>query len=236
MYNVNKPSASELPSTLQLLKSTVIALVVAMILLVTLVMPTEYGIDPTGFGSVTGLKRMGEIKMLLADEAAADEQAAMVAIRAASQPQADAGASTASAPEASSTADASAPETAAVETPTSATESTTDNALNIRRDEMQVTLEPNQGTEIKVTLAEGQTVEYSWQSSGGPANFDIHGDSVLLDIDYHNYSRGSEQSSSGTLEAAFDGNHGWFWRNRTAETITVTLTTRGEYTDIQHLQ
>jgi hypothetical protein len=225
MYNVNKPSALDLPSSLQLLKSTVIALVVAMILLVTIVMPSEYGIDPTGIGSVTGLKRMGEIKMLLADEAAAEEQAAIASISAAPQ-----------APAIEYTPEVSAPEVSALEASAPETKSATDNALNIRRDEMQVTLEPNEGTEIKVTLAEGKTVEYSWQSSGGPANFDIHGDSVLLDIGYHNYSRGSEQSSSGTLQAAFDGNHGWFWRNRTAAAITVTLTTRGEYTDIQHLQ
>jgi len=101
---------------------------------------------------------------------------------------------------------------------------------------MQVTLAPGEGTEIKVTLAKGKTVTYSWQSSGGPANFDVHGDSVALNIEYQSYSRGAEQRSEGVLEAAFDGNHGWFWRNRTPETITVTLQTRGEYTDIKHLE
>ena len=97
---------------------------------------------------------------------------------------------------------------------------------------MQVSLAPGVGREIKVTMAQGKTVEYSWQSEGGIANFDIHGDSAALDIDYHSYSRGAEQSSSGVLEAAFDGNHGWFWRNRTDNPIVVKIQTRGEYTDI----
>src|SRR3546814_17950651 len=36
------------------------------------VLPSEYGIDPTGIGRVIGLTEMGAIKMQLAEEAAAD--------------------------------------------------------------------------------------------------------------------------------------------------------------------
>lgn len=225
MHNANIPPTAELPSTLRLLKSTIIAALAALALLLTIVMPAEYGIDPTGIGSITGLKRMGEIKMSLAQEAAADEQAAALAVSAPltvpviAQPTEQAPVAVA-VPVAPAVAAASAPEV----------------SDTIRSDEMQVTLTPDQGTEIKVTLAKGKTVEYSWRSSGGPANFDVHGDSSALAINYHNYSKGAEQSSSGTIEAAFDGNHGWFWRNRTTETITITLQTHGEYTDIKHLE
>jgi hypothetical protein len=31
------------------------------------------------------------------------------------------------------------------------------------------------------------------------------------------------------LTAAFEGNHGWFWRNRGSKSVTVRLTTSGEY-------
>ena len=102
--------------------------------------------------------------------------------------------------------------------------------------EMQVTLAPNEGTEIKVTLAKGKTVEYTWFTDGGRANFDAHGDSKELEIDYHSYEKGAAERSEGVIEAAFDGHHGWFWRNRTAETFTVTLQTSGEYTEIQRLE
>ncbi|MEH6692210.1 MULTISPECIES: hypothetical protein [Pseudorhizobium] len=40
---------------------------------------------------------------------------------------------------------------------------------------------------------------------------------------------------SGVLEAAFDGNHGWFWRNRTGDSVTATLTTDGAYSDIKRM-
>ena len=59
----------------RLLRSTLIALAVAGLLLVTVVLPAEYGIDPTGAGRVLGLTRMGEIKTRLAKEAAADAAA-----------------------------------------------------------------------------------------------------------------------------------------------------------------
>ena len=69
MYNAHKPNLDELPSSKKLLKSTGIAAGVAAALLVTVVMPAEYGLDPTGIGNVIGLTEMGEIKTQLAEEA-----------------------------------------------------------------------------------------------------------------------------------------------------------------------
>ena len=72
MYNSNMPTNEDLPSTGKLIKSTVLAAIAAGVLLVTVVMPSEYGIDPTGVGQMLGLTEMGEIKTELAEEAAAD--------------------------------------------------------------------------------------------------------------------------------------------------------------------
>ncbi len=87
MYNSNIPSKNELPSAIKLIKSTVAAIVLASIILITAVLPAEYGIDPTGIGSVLGLTKMGEIKVSLAKEAAAEEEAARMAAAKASVPQ-----------------------------------------------------------------------------------------------------------------------------------------------------
>jgi len=62
MYNSNIPTDRELPSSTKLLKSTVIAAVTASILLICVVLPAEYAIDPTGIGRIVGLTSMGEIK------------------------------------------------------------------------------------------------------------------------------------------------------------------------------
>ncbi|WP_235816982.1 hypothetical protein [Bordetella ansorpii] len=58
-----------------MLRSTAIAAGVAVVLLVTTILPGEYGIDPTGAARVLGLTSMGEIKVQLAQEAEAGAQA-----------------------------------------------------------------------------------------------------------------------------------------------------------------
>ncbi len=72
MFNAEKPSLDQLPTTAQLIRSTIIAAVSALVILFTIVLPAEYGIDPTGAGHVLGLAEMGEIKQELAEEAARD--------------------------------------------------------------------------------------------------------------------------------------------------------------------
>ncbi len=69
------PTYPEIPSARRLLRSTAVAAVAALLILVTVVLPAEYGIDPTGVGRVLGLTRMGEIKTRLAREAVADQAA-----------------------------------------------------------------------------------------------------------------------------------------------------------------
>ena len=48
MYNTDMPSRNELPSSAKLIRSTIIAAIVALMLLVGVVMPAEYALDPTG--------------------------------------------------------------------------------------------------------------------------------------------------------------------------------------------
>ena len=51
------PDAPHLPSVSQLVRSTVIAIAVAAVVLVIAVLPAEYGLDPTGIGRRIGLLR-----------------------------------------------------------------------------------------------------------------------------------------------------------------------------------
>ena len=65
MYNTDMPTRAELPTTRKLVRSTAIAAVSATAILVAVVLPAEYGIDPTGVGSALNLTEMGEIKTQL---------------------------------------------------------------------------------------------------------------------------------------------------------------------------
>ncbi|MBX9615100.1 MAG: transmembrane anchor protein [Brevundimonas sp.] len=220
MYNANKPTASELPSTGKLLKSTGVAAAIAAGLLVTIVMPAEYGVDPTRVGSVFGLTEMGRIKVQLAAEAEAEKAAEAGAV--------------APAPALDSTTitrptDATAPATMAL----GAAPVVGATQAGMRSDRTVLTLEPDQGAEIKLVMQEGAKVRYSWSSSGGRVNYDTHADRP--GTSYHGYDKGSEQRVEDTLTAVFTGSHGWFWRNRTGAPVTITLITEGAYSEVKRV-
>jgi hypothetical protein len=100
---------------------------------------------------------------------------------------------------------------------------------------VNITLTPGQGREIKLEMREGASVQYAWIVDGGVVNSDTHGDRPGLS--YHGYAKGTAQASDeGVLVAAFDGMHGWFWRNRGRQPVTVTLRTSGEYRNLHEVQ
>lgn len=65
LHTKHQISVNELPSYSQLIKYSIIALAVASVFFVCIVVPAEYGKDPTGVGELLGLKEMGEIKIRL---------------------------------------------------------------------------------------------------------------------------------------------------------------------------
>ena len=207
MYNSNTPLPAELPSSRQLLRSTLLAAVSAAVLLIAVVLPAEYGIDPTGIGRVLRLTEMGEIKQQLAAQAETD----------------------ATAPPAAALPAPTAPALpAAPQVPAPVAEAAQPAPW---RDEMSVTLTPGEGTEIKLRMQEGDKADYSWVVQGGAVNFDTHGDGGGRSISYEK-GRGVP-ADEGELVAAFTGNHGWYWRNRGQANVTLVLRTRGTYSDIK---
>jgi hypothetical protein len=206
-----------------------LAAVVAVVLLVTVVMPSEYGKDPTGLGEMMGLKRMGEIKISLAKEAAAEQ---IVGTMNAETNISEINNTQTINPQDTLATVAIVSIQAAAENVTPAPAKESVNAA-VQNHEMTFSLAPDEGTEVKVTMTKGATVTYVWQTDEGKSNFDVHGDSKKLEISYHPYYKGTDSKREGTLEAAFDGSHGWFWRNRTKKNLTITIKTSGEYTDIK---
>ena len=223
MYNSDTPTRAELPTSKQLVRSTVLAAISALVLLVAVVLPAEYGIDPTGIGRVLRMTEMGNIKQQLAADAAAD---AAAATKAAPSPEVGTtlGMTAANAAELPAKAAVAAAPKAPVQPAAPKIE---------WRDEMPVTLRPGEGTEIKLKMVKGAKVQYSWVVEGGEVNFDAHGDAVGQSTSYKK-GRGSS-SDEGVLEAPFTGNHGWYWRNRGKSDVKVILRTRGDYTDIKRM-
>jgi hypothetical protein len=181
---------ASLPSTGKLLKATVIAAAVAAVLLVTTVMPAEYGIDPTGIGAKLGLTTLASIDAEDAKAAAAFG--------------------------------ANVKQTFAAQalTPVVA-------AASPRSESMTVTLEPGKGVELKMLLDTGQGVVYRWSADADVA-VDMHGERPSVKGPWTSYAiEAAQRSAAGTFIAPFDGTHGWYWENRGAAPVTVTVDVSG---------
>lgn len=216
MYNANIPNENELPSSKQLLTSTAIALVAALVLLVTVILPAEYGVDPIGAGEILGLTQMGEIKTQLAKEAEEDtEQLTSELVKSEANMIEDHSVEETSGPEEDLVVEASAPEAPPSETRT-------------------IQLKPGEAAEVKLEMKKAAIIMYEWSVDTGHVNFDTHGDGE--GIKYFGYDKGlALTEDKGELQAEFDGKHGWFWRNRSNETVTVTLIVSGDYSKIHRV-
>lgn len=122
-----------------------------------------------------------------------------------------------------------------VRTGTTATTRLTDSRW---RDSMTVTLQPSQGIEVKMSMRTAEKAFFAWTTDGGDVYFNMHGEPPNAPKDYaaHRYGKGTSRAESGELVAAFDGVHGWFWRNRTDQPITISLKTGGEYLVLKELK
>lgn len=219
MYNTDMPNRAELPTTKQLVRSTFIALGTATLLLVTVVLPAEYAIDPTGVGRALGLTEMGEIKAQLAQEAEADQANSTVV----TTPKAQSTESIKDEPEV-------VPEQQEV---TSTKTEVVAEIEPVWKDKIMLSLKPGQGAEVKLVMEKGQIAQFDWISKGGPVNYDTHGDGNGNSISYEK-GRGVP-NDEGELVAAFTGNHGWFFRNRNDKTVMVILKTNGSYAEMKRV-
>ena len=86
-------------------------------------------------------------------------------------------------------------------------------------------------------MKSGAKFTYAWTVEGGTVNHDTHGEPHTNPDATHSYSKGrSVSGDQGTLQAAFDGNHGWFWRNRGSKDVTVKLTANGDYGSLKRMK
>ncbi|MCZ8186324.1 MAG: transmembrane anchor protein [Beijerinckiaceae bacterium] len=212
MYNSEIPTRAELPSTAQLIKSTIIAFTIAIVLLFTVVLPAEHAIDPTGIGQMLKLTEMGEIKKQLAAEAEADRKMDQQ-----TQPEKKSGLGWFVASLFISSAQAQELKVAQAAS---------------RSDEITISLKPGEGVEYKMSMKKGAKVNYAWDVTSGKVNYDMHGTPGSGKEQSYKKDRGVA-GDTGILEAKFDGTHGWFWRNRDKETVTIKLKVNGDYIDLK---
>lgn len=91
-------------------------------------------------------------------------------------------------------------------------------------------LAPFDGIEFKYTVPQGGKVAFHWTGSA-PLHYDMHahpfeGGTELTE----SYGVSEAQAMQGTYTAPFTGIHGWYWQNRSLDTVTLRLEASGAMT------
>lgn len=104
-----------------------------------------------------------------------------------------------------------------------------------RREDIEtIELAPHSGIEVKSHMAKGDSFVFEWEASGGSVKVDMHGEPPnAADDEFTSYWIAKETTGqAGTFVAPFEGNHGWYWRNKGDSPVTIRLQMSGYYPDI----
>lgn len=204
MNDIN-PSVQSLKS---LIIATAFAMLFATLILISAVLPAEYGIDPTGLGKMMGLTALS------AQTKAASQPLAITCPVLPPQP-----------------AETTCPDQKDVTNKlTSSTENTQKEQLPQWQDSVKIMVPAGEGLEYKFHLMKGASLEYSWATDGAKLYFDFHGEPKGDKTGYFkSFKESTDNQSSGSLTAPFEGPHGWYWENKTRSPVTIILNTKGSY-------
>ena len=98
-----------------------------------------------------------------------------------------------------------------------------------KADYVEFVLGPFESVEYKYLLDMEASMLFSWLADG-ELYYDMHAEPAGLGAEYaESFEQGTGDSRMGSFHAPFTGIHGWFWENRTLETITVKLYSSGFY-------
>jgi hypothetical protein len=97
---------------------------------------------------------------------------------------------------------------------------------------LEIALDLDATVEYKALMQQGDSISFRW-STDGEAYYDFHAhDEAFGEEFFTRYAEGEGSSDAGTIVAAYDGQHGWFWLNISDEPITITLEVMGFYDEI----
>jgi len=183
-------------------KQVLIALAIGAVLLVSAVLPAEYGIDLLGIG-----KALGFSKLYVAEgstPAPVSEPHAVLSLE-----------NIGSGPDV--------PRPAAADNPPPATQ------LSERTDVVSILVPAGKGLEYKVNMLKHGNLRYEWITDKGELFFDFHGEVKGTSNYYESYTVAYSNNMVGSFIAPFEGPHGWYFKNNSNVDITVKLRLKGQY-------
>jgi hypothetical protein len=188
-----------------LVGATIIALILAAVILVVAVLPAEYGIDPLGIGGALGLTKLnaeGGETAPLDLKALAEAKPTPIGNR-------------------------------LLSTPPVLTDWNRDQTRIYKVDDRKFELPVGGQVEFKYQIRKGSNLVYSWASTG-KVKYEFHGEpNAGPSGTYQSYAKDDKvgiETGHGSFTAPFSGIHGWYWENATDKPVTVRLRSAGFYT------
>ncbi|RTY81742.1 hypothetical protein EKL97_07765 [Flavobacterium sp. LS1P28] len=193
----------------QIIKAVIFALLLSVLILVSAVLPAEYGMDPIGTGKLFGFSKL----YVPAD---ADDGLATITRK--------------TFPLIKMEKAGSGPE---VERPIEANNPAPEKQYAEREDTVEVIVPAGKGIEYKIYMLKYGKMKYEWTTNKGIVYFDFHGEvkqaKETNDVYFESYTLAYSNNMVGTFYAPYEGKHGWFFRNNEKTAITVTIKLKGQY-------
>ena len=197
----------------QLLQSVVIAVFLGGFVLITAVLPAEYGIDPVGTGELLGFSKLHNVTQESPTQAPEKQKVninykALTLEKLGSPPS--------------------------IDKPIEANNPPPAQQFTSRYDTIQVVIPPKRGIEYKFKALKYGAVKYEWATSNKEIVFiDFHGEvkepNPPREVFYESYTLAYANNMAGTFTAPFEGKHGWYFKNEHPKEVTVTIRLKGQY-------
>ena len=193
----------------QLLKSLIIALIIGAIVLLTAVLPAEYGIDPLGTGKLFGFSKLYQgNEQIENNEIYSSLNFKKIKMEKLGSPQ-------------------------SVPKPSEADNPPPEVQYSVREDTIEVIVPAKKGIEYKFKSLKYGRTKYEWSTDKSIVYIDFHGEvkqeNSSKNVFYESYTLAYSNNMAGTLTAPFEGKHGWYFRNETNQDIVVAIRLNGQY-------
>lgn len=187
-----------------IIKQVIIALVIGTVLLVSAVLPAEYGIDPLGIGKATGFSKLYVEETTKTKDSLAPQPRKVLKLE-------------------NLGSGADVPKPAAADNPPPTTQ------LAERTDEISLVIPAGKGLEYKVNMLKYSQMKYEWITNNGELYFDFHGEVKGNSNYFESHTIAYSNNMVGSFIAPFEGPHGWYFKNNSNEDITVKIRMKGQY-------
>lgn len=188
-------------SAINLVAVSALTTILTTVLLLAYVLPAYYGIDPIGWGTKLGI--IGK-----------PTPAGTVAVT-----------HTAPTPSQPATQIANPSNAAAA-----AASPQTDDPLAVRQDTVELTIPARQSLDYRLAMERDYDLDYHWAAKGGKLTTELRGESDDGKVSSKTFATlKNSDTGKGFFIIPFNGKFGWHWLNKTDQTITLRLHTKGHY-------